>query len=110
MSADNPTEKKDIDELKEFMFRSSEQLKYLSEGIKSTNFKIDLLAKDVTQIQSDLKTHPLLCPINPEKIQEMVRHQLAKLPERRLDILNKLLPVVALIISALALAVVYYKH
>ena len=120
----NNVTRADINELKEFMYRSSEQLKYLSEQVKTTNSKVEGISIDVLRIKSELETHPLLCPLNPEKIQEVVKTELrtgleqekrvkevikevlAKRPEQRLNktvkwatVINTILVLVALIIS-----------
>jgi hypothetical protein len=75
----------DVERLKEFVFRSTEQLSHLTTKTNTMDGKIDVLMRDVLKVKLDIENHPLLCPINTERIKEIVDRELSKLPDKKLN-------------------------
>jgi hypothetical protein len=80
MSPDN-----DVERMKEFVYRSSEQLIHLTERTDAIDSKVDGLIRDVIKIKADIENHPILCPINTARIREIVNDELVKLPDKKLN-------------------------
>jgi hypothetical protein len=100
----------DVEKLKEYMFRSSEQLKYLTEKTDAIDKKTDKLVSDVIKLKVDIENHPLQCPLNSDRIKGIVADEVSKIPEKNLNRNVKLATIFSTIISLATLLVVILSH
>ena len=98
-----------VNDWTEYKQRVFYQLEEFAKANAALVAKFETMRDEVTKLKISIDNHPILCPLNPEEIEKIVKEEIRQVPKERLNNMVKYAAIISSIISVIAIVLTILK-